>query len=770
MVSRLKKAAAASKAVSFMALDDAELAARQKAREEEADMGPLEKFEKLYKTFEEEDEVVTVTLAEMFEMRRLSPSTEEDGKPWLLRWVTLSPSDCKLLVYADASEGDIHETIYLRGAQVVQVINGMPPGEGHMLRIVGASVWSKGLEMRRDRMEWHFATTDYDTCFAWAKMIQDNIDHANAGDVTEMLWMYTTGLGLTERPADPRASEVDGSEVWAFGSNDCGQLGVGCNRACRGELVRKVSGLGAAAAVGGLDFSLFVTRDLGELRAAGCNDAGQLGAGHVRRQNEPVLVAGDGGAGAGGGQAAGARLHGRVAGIVCGAAHTLVATNDDKVYSFGTNENGELGLGDGAARDASRGRVPTCVTELSGRRVGPMGAGTHSVLLCQDYDEVMAFGANTWGQLGLGHTTWHGTPQRVPALCRVRVHALACGYAHTYALTSEDVVYSFGRNDDGQLGLGHTDAHATPQRVEALCAAGVEAVSCGASHAVFRTSAGDVLATGNNSSGQLGQGAAGFTEEYRQEIAAWLAMRAKHLDTARVQLCSHQLRRGQFEAGASLADAISEMLFERDGHCPQRYAVSTEQLLQAMEDEWGEEGADTEMFGTLLGVCLLEYDVHAEDELGRAVLLALQKARKWLDKQDDGTGWIEEQKVWVLRMLETWRTREDRPTMCFVNSSTPVLVPLLCQVGAKRVLAGRHHTIALLRGTHEVYGCGSNMHGQLSADAATVIAEPKLLQLHTDKCNELAAVAAARNIPLEPQIGTGGACTFVFGEVSLTKS
>ena len=102
----------------------------------------------------------------------------------------------------------------------------------------------------------------------------------------------------------------------------------------------------------------------------------------------------------------------------------------------------------------------------------------------------------------------------------MRVRALACGYAHTYALTSEDVVYSFGRNDDGQLGLGHTDARATPQRVEALCGAGVEAVSCGASHAVFRTSAGDVLATGNNSSGQLGQGAAGFTEEYRQEIAA----------------------------------------------------------------------------------------------------------------------------------------------------------------------------------------------------------------------------------------------------------
>ena len=163
---------------------DAELAARQKAREEEAAMSPLERFEKLYATFEEEDQVEVITLADMFEMRRLSPSTEEDGKPWLLRWVTMSPNDCKIIVYADASEGDIHETIYLRGAQVVQVINGLPPGEGHMLRIVGASVWSKRREMRRERMEWHFAATDYATCFAWAKLIQANIDHADHARAT----------------------------------------------------------------------------------------------------------------------------------------------------------------------------------------------------------------------------------------------------------------------------------------------------------------------------------------------------------------------------------------------------------------------------------------------------------------------------------------------------------------------------------------------------------------------------------------------------------
>ena len=35
--------------------------------------------------------------------------------------------------------------------------------------------------------------------------------------------------------------------------------------------------------------------------------------------------------------------------------------------------------------------------------------------------------------------------------------ACACGFEHTIALADDGTVHSFGRNKDGELGLGHDD-------------------------------------------------------------------------------------------------------------------------------------------------------------------------------------------------------------------------------------------------------------------------------------------------------------------------
>lgn len=51
-------------------------------------------------------------------------------------------------------------------------------------------------------------------------------------------------------------------------------------------------------------------------------------------------------------------------------------------------------------------------------------------------------------------------------LASVNVKSIACGDCHTLALSSDGKVFAFGRNQDGQLGLGKPEDSLLPQKVK----------------------------------------------------------------------------------------------------------------------------------------------------------------------------------------------------------------------------------------------------------------------------------------------------------------
>ncbi|CAN0064408.1 unnamed protein product, partial [Sphacelaria rigidula] len=86
---------------------------------------------------------------------------------------------------------------------------------------------------------------------------------------------------------------------------------------------------------------------------------------------------------------------------------------------------------------------------------------------------------------------------------------VACGNNHCLALTRQGQVFSFGINDDGQLGKScPLDADEDPSedyRVPALVnVCPTKAIACGAHHSMVVTLQGKVLSTGCNGFGQLG--------------------------------------------------------------------------------------------------------------------------------------------------------------------------------------------------------------------------------------------------------------------------
>ena len=89
----------------------------------------------------------------------------------------------------------------------------------------------------------------------------------------------------------------------------------------------------------------------------------------------------------------------------------------------------------------------------------------------------------------------------------VSVHSISCGHFHNAVLDSDGLLYTFGKNNSGQLGHGTLKSIATPQLVtHPLRAVPIASVACGWLHTLCVTSAGQVYAWGCNGDGQLGTG------------------------------------------------------------------------------------------------------------------------------------------------------------------------------------------------------------------------------------------------------------------------
>jgi len=86
------------------------------------------------------------------------------------------------------------------------------------------------------------------------------------------------------------------------------------------------------------------------------------------------------------------------------------------------------------------------------------------------------------------------------------IKAIDIGELHTCALTNSGAVKCWGENENGQLGDGTTSDRFTPVNVVGL-SSGISAISAGARFTCALTIEGGVKCWGNNSYGQLGDGA-----------------------------------------------------------------------------------------------------------------------------------------------------------------------------------------------------------------------------------------------------------------------
>ncbi|XP_037686165.1 probable E3 ubiquitin-protein ligase HERC6 isoform X2 [Choloepus didactylus] len=184
----------------------------------------------------------------------------------------------------------------------------------------------------------------------------------------------------------------------------------------------------------------------------------------------------------------------------CGERHSLLLMSDGVVHSNGDNSRGQLGR-----RGAPRGERPEPIRALETLKVDLVSCGKeHSLAVCHK-GRVFAWGAGSEGQLGIGEFKEISfTPRKINTLTGTKIIQVSCGHFHSLALSQDGKVFSWGKNSQGQLGLGKEfPSQASPQRVRSLEGIPLAQVAAGGAHSFALSLSGTSFGWGNNNAGQL---------------------------------------------------------------------------------------------------------------------------------------------------------------------------------------------------------------------------------------------------------------------------
>ncbi|XP_064637694.1 E3 ubiquitin-protein ligase HERC2-like isoform X2 [Lineus longissimus] len=227
----------------------------------------------------------------------------------------------------------------------------------------------------------------------------------------------------------------------------------------------------------------------GEVYSWGEAEDGKLGHGNRSPCDRPRVIEG---------------LQGKdVVDIAAGGAHSAALTANGELYTWGKGRYGRLGHGD--SEDQSK---PKMVEALKGHRVIDVacGSGDAQTLCLTDDDTAWSWGDGDYGKLGRGGSDGCKVPSKIDSLQGVGVCKVECGSQFSVALTKSGAVYTWGKGDYHRLGHGTDDHVRRPRRVTALAGKKVVQIACGSLHCVACTDTGEVFTWGDNDEGQLGDG------------------------------------------------------------------------------------------------------------------------------------------------------------------------------------------------------------------------------------------------------------------------
>ena len=187
--------------------------------------------------------------------------------------------------------------------------------------------------------------------------------------------------------------------------------------------------------------------------------------------------------------------------VSCGYDFTICVSVIGELYSFGENKKGQLGLG----HNDENYNFPQKIEYLNDAEFVECG---YSFVFCKTLNnQLFSWGSNSNGELGLGHSDEKHLPMEcsLPLLLNEIIVDIKCGGDHTLILTSRKEVYSCGKNYYGQLGLNLT-TYSSPLFTKIENLSEIIRIECAKFHSMCIDVNNDFYIFGNNRFIVLGLG------------------------------------------------------------------------------------------------------------------------------------------------------------------------------------------------------------------------------------------------------------------------
>lgn len=141
------------------------------------------------------------------------------------------------------------------------------------------------------------------------------------------------------------------------------------------------------------------------------------------------------------------------------ASGTWAKVTQPHLYSWGDNNNGQLGLGN-TTNYSSPNQVGSLTNWLN------IASGSYFSFIIKTDGTLWSWGQNVFGQLGLNNITYYSSPKQVGSLTNWL--NVSCGAYHSIVTKTDGTLWAWGRNNFGQLGLGNTTNYSSPKQVGSL--------------------------------------------------------------------------------------------------------------------------------------------------------------------------------------------------------------------------------------------------------------------------------------------------------------
>lgn len=299
---------------------------------------------------------------------------------------------------------------------------------------------------------------------SWGRGVNGQLGNGSASDQSLPVEVIDTGVlanktivAVSAGGHHSLALSSDG-KVYSWGSNGYGQLGNGANTSLTSPVEVNTSGVLAGKKIIAIEagYSHSVALDEnGQLYAWGTNDLGQLGNGSTTASNVPVLVDMSG------------VLNGKtVRSVSAGLDHTLVLASDNRVYGWGRNSSYQLGNGSTTnaltpVAALTSGPLGGVSVRLAGVTAGMYSSAAMSV----DNTTWYVWGQGAYGQLANNSTSTITAPAAVSLNSLMggkTFKTITLNENNAHAQASDGSLYVWGRNDFGQVGNNSTTTAMLP--------------------------------------------------------------------------------------------------------------------------------------------------------------------------------------------------------------------------------------------------------------------------------------------------------------------